>query len=476
MNWRFFWDYSGGNVYENMCHQLAFWYKVMNLQIPEAVTMVGGIYLWKDGREVPDTMNVAMEHPEEILFTWDSGFGNSQLGSTEDVLGTDGTISKGQQIRYMPQKVNRPDGTEMLGATKTPPNAHMQNFLDCIRSGKETNCPFDVGFRVSIACRMAVDSYRQGRAMRWDAGGRRNRLTSVDFEYTPEQIQLRKSVREFAEAEILPARHGVGRGADLSARDHSQAGQARLHGVDLPRGIGRRGARIRRVLHHHRGAFARGWLGRNHRRRAHFAVLQPYFQDGERRAEEALSAEADVGRMDRLLVADGAGGGIGRRGDAHHGDARGRAVDHQRREDIHHQCSLRGCLRGDGGDGPGRRAARHFGVHHREGHARIPRREERNKLGLRASATGRGDLRRLPAAGVAASGQARRGLCGQPQDARWRTDFDCGAEHRDGAGSLRRGAEVFQGAQAVRPSDLRVSGDPAQAGGYGDGASTRRGC
>ena len=27
VNWRFFWDYSGGNVYENMCHQLAFWYE-----------------------------------------------------------------------------------------------------------------------------------------------------------------------------------------------------------------------------------------------------------------------------------------------------------------------------------------------------------------------------------------------------------------------------------------------------------------
>ena len=26
----------------------------------------------------------------------------------------------------------------------------------------------------------------------------------MDFEYTPEQIQLRRSVREFAEAEILP--------------------------------------------------------------------------------------------------------------------------------------------------------------------------------------------------------------------------------------------------------------------------------
>lgn len=168
-NWRFFWDYSGGNVYENMCHQLSFWYKVMNLQIPKSVTMVGGVYLWKDGREVPDTMSVAMEHPEEILFSWDSSFGNNQLGSSEDVLGTDGTIAKSQQIRYLPQKVNRPDGTEMVGATKTAPNAHMANFLDCIRSGKEVNCPFDVGFRVSIACRMAVDSYRLGRQMKWDA-------------------------------------------------------------------------------------------------------------------------------------------------------------------------------------------------------------------------------------------------------------------------------------------------------------------
>jgi hypothetical protein len=44
----------------------------------------------------------------------------------------------------------------------------MQNFLDCVRSGKETNCPFDLGFRVSIACRMAVDSYRQQRTLRWD--------------------------------------------------------------------------------------------------------------------------------------------------------------------------------------------------------------------------------------------------------------------------------------------------------------------
>ena len=31
MNWRYFCDYSGGNVYENMCHQLSFWYKALKL-------------------------------------------------------------------------------------------------------------------------------------------------------------------------------------------------------------------------------------------------------------------------------------------------------------------------------------------------------------------------------------------------------------------------------------------------------------
>ena len=169
INWRFFWDYSGGNVYENMCHQAAFWYKVLGLKIPKAVTMTGGLYLWKDGREVPDTMNVSMELPEEILFSWDSGFGNDKLGSAEDALGTDGTVTRSQQIRYTPQKVNRPQGNEMAGQTGSQPRAHMQNFMDCIRSGQEPNCPVELGFRVAIACRMAVESYRRQHTVRWDA-------------------------------------------------------------------------------------------------------------------------------------------------------------------------------------------------------------------------------------------------------------------------------------------------------------------
>ena len=57
---------------------------------------------------------------------------------------------------------------EMAGTTRSEPRAHMQNFMDCIRSGQEPNCPVELGFRVAIPCRMAVESYRQGRIMRWD--------------------------------------------------------------------------------------------------------------------------------------------------------------------------------------------------------------------------------------------------------------------------------------------------------------------
>src|SRR5215467_14796206 len=171
-NWRFFWDYSGGNVYENMCHQLSFWYKALNLAIPNAANMTGGIYLWKDGREVPDTMTVALQQPEEMLITWASSFGNDYLASTEHVLGTDGTIARTKNVAFIPQKATNPDGQAKTGTSTTPANmhiAHMQNFLDSIRTGTPLNCPFELGYRVAIACRMTVDSYRLNRPVRWNA-------------------------------------------------------------------------------------------------------------------------------------------------------------------------------------------------------------------------------------------------------------------------------------------------------------------
>jgi predicted dehydrogenase len=177
MNWRFYWDYSGGNVFENMVHQVGFWYKVLDLKIPRTVTMTGNNYL-SPKMQVPDTMNVSMEQPEKLLFTWNSMFGNDYYGEGDDlVLGNKGTIlrNEAEQVRYAPQgnaarqATAAPSGKapDIVGGSDST-DLHMQNFFDCVRSRKEPNCPFEIGFRSAIACQMAIASYRHGRTVRWE--------------------------------------------------------------------------------------------------------------------------------------------------------------------------------------------------------------------------------------------------------------------------------------------------------------------
>jgi predicted dehydrogenase len=174
VNWRFFWDYDGGNVFENMVHQVGFWYKMLNLQIPRAVTMTGNNFLSPD-MQPPDTMDVSMDQPEKILFTWNSMFGNRHYGETEDeLLGNKGTVSRDENegLKYTPEGEGDEQPT-VIRATKESADgistsAHMQNFFDCVRNRKEPNCPFEIGFRSAVACQMAVASYRRGRTVHWD--------------------------------------------------------------------------------------------------------------------------------------------------------------------------------------------------------------------------------------------------------------------------------------------------------------------
>jgi len=180
MNWRFYWDYSGGNVFENMVHQVGFWYKVLDLKIPRSVTMAGNNYL-SPKMQVPDTMDVSMDQPEKIFFTWNSMFGNDYYGEgTDALLGNKGTILRDDagHVRYLPQgKKTKGAAAEAPAPSSAAPDIvggsdetdlHMQNFVDCVRSRKEPNCPFDLGFRSAIACQMAITSYRRGRPVHWD--------------------------------------------------------------------------------------------------------------------------------------------------------------------------------------------------------------------------------------------------------------------------------------------------------------------
>lgn len=180
INWRFYWDYSGGNVYENMVHQVGFWYKALNLGIPSLVQMAGANYISPE-MEVPDTMNVSMEQPEKLLFTWNSGFGNNYYTFDDDLLlGRKGTlIRQNENIRYLPQgghhhhqPVEGPAGAESRpdivgGGDET--QLHMQNFFDCVRSREEPNCPFKIGYNSAIACQMSLAAFHHRRAVRWNA-------------------------------------------------------------------------------------------------------------------------------------------------------------------------------------------------------------------------------------------------------------------------------------------------------------------
>jgi predicted dehydrogenase len=174
MNWRFYWDYSGGNVFENMVHQVGFWFKALDLRIPAAVRMGGGNYLSPE-MEVPDTMDVAMEHSEKLLFTWNSGFGNSYYGAEDDLLlGNKGTLVRGAKgVSLVTGHASQAgasgsQGADIVGGGDET-DLHTQNFFDCVRSRREPNGSFEIGFRSAIACRMALVSYREHRVVTWDA-------------------------------------------------------------------------------------------------------------------------------------------------------------------------------------------------------------------------------------------------------------------------------------------------------------------
>jgi predicted dehydrogenase len=170
INWRLFWEFSGGNVTENMVHQVAWIMSALDLPLPTSAYMSGGVFSEKDGREVPDTIAVTLDFPD-VVVTWESTFSNSRYGLGEHILGSDGTIEhvagatdmvsgKSDELtRYFPEKLNRPGAAALT--SETPDQNHMQNWIDCVRSRKMPNAPVEIGYRSAIAAHMANLAYRK---------------------------------------------------------------------------------------------------------------------------------------------------------------------------------------------------------------------------------------------------------------------------------------------------------------------------
>ena len=171
MNWRLFWEFSGGNVTENMVHQIAWIMSALNLPVPTSAYMSGGVFSEKDGREVPDTIAVTLDFPGDVLVTWQSTFSNSHYGLGEHILGSDGTIEhvagatdmvtgkSPETTKYVPERANRKDGAVLTGETRDID--HMANWIECIRSRKQPNANVDIGYRSAVAAHMANLAYRK---------------------------------------------------------------------------------------------------------------------------------------------------------------------------------------------------------------------------------------------------------------------------------------------------------------------------
>ena len=173
INWRLFWEFSGGNVTENMVHQIAWIMSALDLPLPTAASMSGGVFSEKDGREVPDTIAVTLDFPSDLVVTWQSTFSNRHYGLGEHILGSDGTIEhgwigsdmaggeEGEILHYYPESVNRPHGAALSGKSKD--QDHMGNWIDCVRSRKTPNASVEIGYRSAIAVHMANLAYRRSQ-------------------------------------------------------------------------------------------------------------------------------------------------------------------------------------------------------------------------------------------------------------------------------------------------------------------------
>ena len=170
INWRLFWEFSGGNVTENMVHQIAWIISALDLPLPTAAYMSGGVFSEKDGREVPDTIAVTIDFPNDVVVTWQSTFSNSRYGLGERLLGSDGTIEhvagatdmvtghSQETTHYWQERTNNESGSPLT--SDTPDQDHMANWVDCIRSRKTPNAPVEIGYRSAVAGHMANLAYR----------------------------------------------------------------------------------------------------------------------------------------------------------------------------------------------------------------------------------------------------------------------------------------------------------------------------
>jgi predicted dehydrogenase len=195
---RKYWDYSGGIATDLFFHVVAplniCWDKP---QFPSKVSASGGIYVFKDAREVPDTFHIIAEYPEGHSLVLSSSMANSQHipGLIRGHHGTIIMVEHGKFESPTPNIILRPDLVRLPEDPAHPDarrravfpgyqfgseevkipveqydmmQAHIGNFLQCMRTREKPHLDVETAAHAQVLISLAVDSYRDGRVKYWD--------------------------------------------------------------------------------------------------------------------------------------------------------------------------------------------------------------------------------------------------------------------------------------------------------------------
>src|SRR5262245_24457662 len=187
---RWFWDYSGGQLTNFRTHYLDVIQWALGQDAPKGTFAAGGKYAIDDNREIPDTMEAVWEY-DGTLVTFSQFNANAAAGNARgweiEFRGTKGTllIQEGAGYEVLPEKVRtkelpalsplaRAENTEqgravrpameapVVAKGKAETSDHARNFLDCVKSRQPTNCPVAVGHRSTSATLLAKMALRRG--------------------------------------------------------------------------------------------------------------------------------------------------------------------------------------------------------------------------------------------------------------------------------------------------------------------------
>ncbi len=137
-NWRFMWDYGTGDMGNWGVHWIDIGLWALDLGWPQAVSSSGGMHIYDDDKETPDTQLTLYEYPD-LTMMWELRMWSKH---TFDGRGT-GTAFYGEDQTLIVNRggwqVYTNDGKEVL-AQGRPTNdmlvAHADNFIECVKSRK----------------------------------------------------------------------------------------------------------------------------------------------------------------------------------------------------------------------------------------------------------------------------------------------------------------------------------------------------